>query len=571
VQTPGPGTTSGNVTYFGIVYNSSNVTTLPCVNPSCPANIAAINIPGAEVPASWNFDFDWPYGCGYANLADQYTEPSNPFIIWWRYYFPSIAMQNNTAESDTCIIPASGVSPASTNFAIVGSFPGSITLAGQAPFITEFGMPILSVYNQNGSLVATETATSVSSGGATATFPFPSSLAGNSYQLIPQNQINETPGSAPAGENFLSVATSQTIAGNPYGVSVGGQTDITVTCVYVPTPPYGGHNQCTSTSAYAPVPVVSLYSAGQVLVNGTTINVGPNPTAVLAYPASAVSTTNGNVTVTKADTTRAIVANSGSNTVTILDIVNNVALATVTVGNQPVALVTTSNGSYAYVANYTDGTVTPVNLSTNTAGTAVAVGGHPTSVALSSGGILWVGGAGFLTEINTSNMTVVGTESVSGKTITSLGYSDAYNNLLVSSVDTSGNVYDEVVAASSFVAGGSYTPAASQVVSSAGTYLNPTTNTNVQGYTATLAKAGRLKISPFQPGAPPLVVQDDWMVVSSTPTGFAVSIASTGQVLISQTTPSPVTAISVDMNLQTVYLTEPDSNTLLTVPLPGVN
>jgi hypothetical protein len=223
------------------------------------------------------------------------------------------------------------------------------------------------------------------------------------------------------------------------------------------------------------------------------------------------------------------------------------------------------------VANYTDGTVTPVNLSTNTAGTAVAVGGHPTSVALSSGGILWVGGAGFLTEINTSNMTVVGTESVSGKTITSLGYSDAYNNLLVSSVDTSGNVYDEVVAASSFVAGGSYTPAASQVVSSAGTYLNPTTNTNVQGYTATLAKAGRLKISPFQPGAPPLVVQDDWMVVSSTPTGFAVSIASTGQVLISQTTPSPVTAISVDMNLQTVYLTEPDSNTLLTVPLPGVN
>jgi len=65
------------------------------------------------------------------------------------------------------------------------------------------------------------------------------------------------------------------------------------------------------------------------------------------------------------------------------------------------------------------------------------------------------------------------------------------------------------------------------------------------------------------------VVQDGWLVVSATPTGFTVTNAASNQVLISQTTPSPIAAIAVDTNLNVAYLTMPDSNTLLTVPLPG--
>jgi hypothetical protein len=41
-------------------------------------------------------------------------------------------------------------------------------------------------------------------------------------------------------------------------------------------------------------------------------------------------------------------------------------------------------------------------------------------------------------------------------------------------------------------------------------------------------------------------------------------------VLVSETTPSPVTGIAVDTNLNAAYLVMPDANTLLTVPLPGV-
>jgi YVTN family beta-propeller protein len=483
------------------------------------------------------------------------------------YEFPFTPIENLGLEYIDCI--QYSVPEASSRFDILGSLPSSITLSSVAPFVTQYGQPQMYVYDGTGTLVTQVGASSVEAGGASATFPFPSSLGQNAYGIAVVNQTGGG-GVQPASYNLLSIASSQTIAGNPFGVSVGGQTDITVTCVYVPTPPYGGHNQCTSTSTYVSVPVVSLYSAGQVLIGGAAVNVGPNPTAVVAYPSNTITTTNGNVTITKAGWTRALVANSGSDTVTILDIVNDVPLATVTVGQQPVALAVASNGSTGYVANYTDSTVTQVNLTSDTATATVAVGGHPTSVALTAAGILWVGGAGFLTEINTANMSVVGTESVSGKTIVSLGYSDAYNELAVSSVDTSGNVYVEEVAASTFQAGAAYAPVASQAVSSVGTYLNPVTNTEVQGYTATLATASTSIINTYQPGAPPIVVQDGWAVITATPTGFTITDVSGNIVLVSQTTPSPITAIAVDPNLNIAYLTMPDSNILLTVPLPGV-
>ena len=74
-----------------------------------------------------------------------------------------------------------------------------------------------------------------------------------------------------------------------------------------------------------------------------------------------------------------------------------------------------------------------------------------------------------------------------------------------------------------------------------------------------------------QLGTPPLVVQDGWAVVSATPTGFTITDTSGHTVLVSETTPSPVTGIAVDTNLNAAYLVMPDSNTLLTVPLPGVS
>jgi len=67
-----------------------------------------------------------------------------------------------------------------------------------------------------------------------------------------------------------------------------------------------------------------------------------------------------------------------------------------------------------------------------------------------------------------------------------------------------------------------------------------------------------------------LLCTDGWAVISATETGFTISDASGNGVLISESTPSPVAAIALDTSLNAADLTMPDSNTLLTVPLPGI-
>ncbi len=81
-------------------------------------------------------------------------------------------------------------------------------------------MPILYLYGgTNGvpNLAATVTASSVNSGGGSAIFPLPSSLATSSYGLVTANAMSD--GSyLPNGVNFFAVGSSQTIPGNPFGV-----------------------------------------------------------------------------------------------------------------------------------------------------------------------------------------------------------------------------------------------------------------------------------------------------------------------------------------------------------------
>jgi len=379
-------------------------------------------------------------------------------------------------------------------------------------------MPLLYVYDGTGNVVITATATSVSSDGSQATFPFPSTLEQNGYSLAIVNQTGTSAGLIPAGDNLLSIAASQTIAGNPFGVSVGAQTVAYTRRQWLDTAGTGQYHWVVSTGTnYNTFPVVSLYSSNQVLINGTAVGVGQNPTAVMSYPSSSVTTsgtTNGVIwSNTYSGNTRAVVANSGGNTVSILDIVNDAVLDTLTVGNQPVALVVSPDGTMAYVANYTDGTVTEVNLSTNAPVTTVAVGGQPTSVALAAPSTLWVGGVGFLTQINTQNMSVVATQSTGGRTISGLGYTDAENEIVATTTDTSGNVNVDEVNPIAVRPGTLYTPAASHQVSRLGSYLNPRTQAMVRGFTGTLSQSS-IAVNTNQASAPPLVVQDGWAAVT---------------------------------------------------------
>jgi YVTN family beta-propeller protein len=470
-----------------------------------------------------------------------------------------------------------------SRLAFAGSIPDSITLPKMDSFTSAYGLPIMRMYSgANGSpyLYTTVTASSVDPTGGSATFPLPSSLPQNAYAFVTENQ-KEDGSYMPNGFNFYSVASSQTIEGNPFGVAAQA-ISTSWQSAYNPDP--YGDKTCAGqwehdfgTYSYN-VPVITQYSLNSVNNGGAAIPVGPNPTAIALFGYQHIYDNENNdpCNTYNSDTTqmtRAIVTNSGGNTVSILDLANNAVLSTVSVGNQPVAVAVSSDGSTAYVANYTDSTVTQVNLNSRTATATVAVGGQPTSVALTNAGTLWVGGAGFLSQMNAQSMSVVATVPVSNKTIVSLGYSNSVNQLVATSVDTGGNVYAEEINPSTVQVGSVYTPLASNMVSSVGTYSGQGGNTPVRAYTATVASAKRGRsgnlISTNQVGAPPLVVQDGWAVVTATPTGFTITDITGNVVLVSETTPSPVTAIAVDPNLNVVYLVMPDINTLLTVPLPG--
>jgi YVTN family beta-propeller protein len=576
--TPNP-SSPGSVDDFGFaVYGDPYVTT----DQQGQAIVA-----NAHAPDYWDMFVLWPFnpfgngglnitGCGGQNyIGPREYDGANYF----EYELDDQLVQNyyaNKVSYPFICYHFGPLSIASTRFAIVGSFPDTLTLGAYIPFTTQYGMPLLDVYDETGNIVTTEYASSVSSNGTQATFPFPASLTQSGYSVAVENQIASSPGFVPAGTNYLSIAQSTTIAGNPFGVAA---QDITTSWQSAYNPdPYGdgtcqGQWVFSSGTSTNSVPVVTQYSLNSVNNGGATIPTGPNPTAIALYNSqdNRDIEDDGPCQSYGSDTTqmtRAVVANSGGNTVSVLDIVNNVALSTITVGNQPVALAVSADGSTAYVANYTDGTVTQVNLTTGTVTATIAVGTQPTSIALTAAGTLWVGGVGFLSQLNANPMSVVATEAVTGKSIVALGFSDSVNQLVATTVDTSGNVYADEINPSTVRTGNAYSPLASNMVSSLGTYGT------VRAYTATLAGAGRGNgglLNTNQVGAPPLVVQDGWAVVTATPTGFTITDITGQVVLVSETTPSPVTAIALDSNLNAAYLLMPDSNTLLTVPLPGTN
>ena len=184
----------------------------------------------AEAPAYWNLYFYEPWNCGYntnTQTPPVYQGPVYYEGVNWTQYEAS-GLVNNYYPSHTVValvcVHYGGLLYASSRFAIVGNLPNTLTLGSAVPLSSQFGMPLLYVYDQTGTVVSTLTATTIDSSGMQATFPFPSALSQSGYALAMVNQTGTGAGLMPAGDNLLSIASSQTIAGNPFGVAVGGQT-----------------------------------------------------------------------------------------------------------------------------------------------------------------------------------------------------------------------------------------------------------------------------------------------------------------------------------------------------------
>jgi len=240
--------------------------------------------------------------------------------------------------------------------------------------------------------------------------------------------------------------------------------------------------------------------------------------------------------------------------VSIVDLVAQSTTATLAVGTQPMALALNSGATKAYVANYGSGTVSEIDLSTLAVTRTATVGTAPQSIAIDpSGSSLWVGGAGYLKKVDLGTFGIISTQVVSGA-VTSLAASTQLNELAYTTVSGCCSTGSNYAAAELQLA--SMSALAPHAVSAASPYAAYTMN-------------GTLPSPAVIPGATQVSAQfGNSFAASATPTGFVIYELVNHQEIMSGTTATPVRGIASDPNNWVAYFAVPDSNQLITVPLP---
>ncbi len=210
--------------------------------------------------------------------------------------------------------------------------------------------------------------------------------------------------------------------------------------------------------------------------------------------------------------------------------------------------------TYAYVPSYGNGTLAEISLSSNAVTrTATGLTGAQSAALDPSGDYVWVGGANYLYKVSLSTFMIVQRVAVSGS-VTSLAASNAQNELvytLVQNCCTSSSAYAaNELALSSLLVEGSYADATAEP------FAAYTMNGTLPS-AASLPQATAVVSARFSNG----------MGASSTPTGFVIYDLIGHQQIMTGTTATPVRGIAADPDCMFVYLTLPDSNEYISVPL----
>ncbi|MFD0009123.1 beta-propeller fold lactonase family protein [Streptomyces sp. NPDC127178] len=119
-----------------------------------------------------------------------------------------------------------------------------------------------------------------------------------------------------------------------------------------------------------------------------TIPVGDEPVGVAVSP-------NG---------TRVYVTNSGSNNVSVIDTATNTRIGTIPVGDEPVGVAVSPDNSRVYVTNSGSNNVSVINTATNTVIAALTVGNSPQNVAVDPDGTRV-----YVTNTGSNNVSVINT------------------------------------------------------------------------------------------------------------------------------------------------------------------
>lgn len=499
-----------------------------------------------RIPAVWDAGVIWNVPCGNsAATAIFNVTPENPNIEW---------------------VCEPTVITSSPQFSIFGQSPSTITI-GSSGLSSAYGLPQLNVYDSTPNLVSQSLATSVSPDGTAATFAFPkitssgASLPSGVYGFNLWNK-NSSGTYLDQGVNFLSVGTNDTSKLTPYGVDGADVTIWTWWC----TPGTGGQRcagSSSSSTVTTPEPIVTLSSTNQAIYNGQTYATSNQPVAVKLYGSATVwLSSTPTFKQTRKGPSNAIVANFGSASVTILNLVSNAVTTTIAVGAQPSAVTIKADATKAYVANYGSASISEIDLTSNTQSRVASVGVQPAALAMDPGGTaLWVGGSNYISELDLASFSVIQTFSVSGQ-VTSLAVSAGQNSLVYTTVATAGGsttFQAQQAAVANAAIQGTY---AQYTMSSSTSYAQAVTSGGpAPGAPGWLASSGALVSANYGNG----------LAVVGTPTGFALLDLVHRTTVMQGNTPSAVHGIATSPAQGIVYITAPDSNSFMTVPLPPQN
>ena len=123
---------------------------------------------------------------------------------------------------------------------------------------------------------------------------------------------------------------------------------------------------------------VANYYSDSVSVVNLTNNVVTNTIAVGDYPFGVV--------INPAGTIGYVVNCNSSGSVSVINLTNNVVTDTIAVGDSPISLAINPAGTLAYVSNFGAGTVSVINLSTNSVVQTVSGFSNPRGIAINSTG-----------------------------------------------------------------------------------------------------------------------------------------------------------------------------------------
>ena len=119
-----------------------------------------------------------------------------------------------------------------------------------------------------------------------------------------------------------------------------------------------------------------------------------------------------NLTIYQSQTPKAYIPNSGSNNVSVINLLTNTVIGNINVGDKPIGVAVSKDGNRAYVVNQESSNVSVINTHDNTFIGSFPVGSSPIGIAISpNGNIAYTASidSNLVTVSNTTSMTTIAT------------------------------------------------------------------------------------------------------------------------------------------------------------------